>query len=313
MKEMRDIARNQLFCSVGSNARLYRCDNLELLQEMRDESVNLIYCDVLYNTGKRFSDYDDSLGSPKEAVEWYRPRFEEMRRVLANDGSLFIHCNWRLDSYLRILLDEIFGVECFRNRIYRKHSNERGFYKNWDSQVDTILYYVKNKDKFVFHEEYGCRKALVPLFENGYVSGRSEMRKTINGESIFLDWQNKHWIVSPEVFNELAKENQIVVVNKLPYRFSASLPKGNLWAEDEMLDRYSRQYNSEVYDTPKPEPLIRRIIETCSNPGDIVADFFLGSGTTAVVAVGLNRKFIGCDIKQKACQVTLEKLRRLVK
>ena len=62
---------------------IYNCDNLELLARMEDESVNLIYCDILYNTGKKFDDYNDNLGSPEEAVEWYRPRFIEMKRVLS--------------------------------------------------------------------------------------------------------------------------------------------------------------------------------------------------------------------------------------
>ena len=68
---------------------IYQDDNLEVLRNLPNESVNLIYCDVLYNSGKKFDDYDDNLGSPMEAVEWYRPRFEEMKRVLAANGSIF--------------------------------------------------------------------------------------------------------------------------------------------------------------------------------------------------------------------------------
>lgn len=98
---------------------IYNCDNLALLTQLENESVNLIYCDILYNTGKSFDDYNDNLGSPQEAIEWYRPRFIQMKRVLAKNGSIFIHCNWRLDSYIRILMDEIFGVANFRNRFIR--------------------------------------------------------------------------------------------------------------------------------------------------------------------------------------------------
>ncbi|MBQ5341551.1 MAG: site-specific DNA-methyltransferase, partial [Oscillospiraceae bacterium] len=139
----------------NEGARVYLEDNLELLRELPEGSVNLIYCDILYNTGKVFDDYSDDLGTPDEATEWYRPRIEQMRRVLAPNGSIFIHCNWRMDSYMRILMDEVFGTKCFRNRIYRKHSRERGFYANFDSQMDIILYYVKNPRKFVFHELQG--------------------------------------------------------------------------------------------------------------------------------------------------------------
>ena len=70
-----------------------------------------------------------------------------------------------MDSYMRILMDEIFGTSCFRNRIYRQHSKERGFFANFDSQVDIILYYVKDSRNFVFHELLGENKNIVPLFE----------------------------------------------------------------------------------------------------------------------------------------------------
>ena len=65
--------------------RIHQEDNIELLRKLESGSVNLIYCDILYNTGKVFDDYSDNLGSPKEAIEWYRPRFEEMKRVLADN------------------------------------------------------------------------------------------------------------------------------------------------------------------------------------------------------------------------------------
>ena len=121
------------------NQVIYNCDNIDLLKSLPSESVDLIYSDILYNTGKVFDDYNDNLGSPSEAIEWYKPRIIEMKRILKPNGSIFLHCNWRLDSYMRILMDQIFGVPNFRNRIYRKHSNERGFYVNFDSQVDIIL------------------------------------------------------------------------------------------------------------------------------------------------------------------------------
>ena len=289
---------------------IYQCDNLELLKSMADKSVNLISCDILYNTGKVFDDYNDNLGSPQEAVEWYRPRFIEMKRILASNGSMFIHCNWRLDSYIRILLDEIFGPECFRNRIYRKHSTERGFYSNFDSQMDIILYYVKNPKNFVFHEKYGDKPQIVPLFENGYLEGRSDTRGT--DTHIFeLRKLNKHWLVSKSQFSDMVANDEIRVIDGLPYRYSTVVPIGNLWAGDEMLDTYTRTNTAEAYDTPKPDAVLERIISTCSNPDDVVADFFLGGGTTAVVAKKLNRKGIFCDISEKACKTTVKKLKQL--
>ena len=287
--------------------KIYHEDNIELLRRLPDCSINLIYCDILYNTGKEFDDYSDNLGSPKEAVEWYRPRFEEMKRVLADNGSIFIHCNWRLDSYMRILMDEIFGERNFRNRIYRKHSNERGFYANFDSQMDIILYYVKDTSKFIFKEQHTSSARVVPLFENGYLADRSEKR-FFDGKEINLEKSNKHWLVSQKQFDEMVKKGQVQLINGLPYRFSTVLPIGNLWHEDCMLDNYTRTDVAEAYDTPKPEAVLERIISTCSNEGDTVADFFMGGGTTAVVAKKLKRKGIFCDINQKACCIAMMKL-----
>lgn len=290
--------------------KIYHEDNIELLRRLKNGSINLIYCDILYNTGKVFDDYNDNLGSPKEAIEWYRPRFMEMKRVLAENGSIFIHCNWRLDSYIRILMDEVFGSKNFRNRIYRKHSQERGFYANFDSQVDIILYYVKDCNNFTFKEQTSTTPRVVPLFENGYMSERSETR-IFNGIKIDLESKNKHWLVSQKQFDKMVNDGQVQIIDGLPYRFSFVVPVGNLWNESEMLDDYTRTDIAEVYDTPKPEAVLERIIKTCSNEGDVVADFFMGGGTTAVVAKKMNRQGIFCDISQKACKAAMLKLEKI--
>ena len=293
------------------NIVIYHNDNLEVLRNLESESINLIYCDVLYNTGKKFDDYSDNLGSPLEAIEWYRPRFEEMKRVLSASGSIFIHCNWRLDSYLRILMDEIFGINNFRNRIYRKHSNTRGFYRNFDSQIDTILYYVKNTNNFVFNEYcYQNNNIIYPLFENGFIEGKSETR-IINGIKINLAIKNKHWLISPSELKDIIKNNLFQIINGLPYRYASKNQIGNLWDEDYMLDSYDRTTKADAYDTPKPEAVLERIIKMCSNKDDVIADFFLGGGTTAVVTKKLGRKGIFCDISEKACNVTVTKLEQL--
>ncbi|WP_022766225.1 DNA methyltransferase [Butyrivibrio sp. XPD2006] len=290
--------------------KIYQDDNLELLKSIPEGSINLIYCDILYNTGKIFDDYSDDLGDPDEAMEWYRPRLLEMKRTLSANGSIFIHCNWRMDSYMRILMDEIFGTSCFRNRIYRQHSRERGFFSNFDSQVDIILYYVKDPKNFVFHEIRGESKKIVPLFENGYLEGRDDIRY-VDDKAIDLKSINKHWLISAAQFGNMIEAGEVKIIDGLPYRFSNVIPVGNLWNEQEMLDTYTRISVADAYDTPKPEAVLDRIIKVASDPGDTVADFFLGGGTTAVVAKKLGRKFIGCDISAKACEVTVGKIEAL--
>ena len=292
------------------NQVIYNCDNLELLKELDDECIDLIYCDILYNTGKVFDDYNDNLGNPREAIEWYRPRIIEMKRVLKKNGSIFLHCNWRLDYYLRILMDEVFGEKNFRNRIYRRHSKERGFYLNFDSQVDIILYYVKDKNSFTFNSLDDDSEKILPLFENGYIKERSKDIKLGNNVIKFKE-KNKHCLINESELTKLFNDNKIVLIDNLPYRKTNNVMIGNLWDEEDMLDEYNRNKVADTYDTPKPEGVLDRIIRICSNEGDTVADFFMGGGTTAVVAKKLNRKGIYCDISKKACDVTINKLKKV--
>lgn len=294
------------------NIKIYNKDNLELLRSLPNDSINLIYCDILYNTGKVFEDYNDNLGSPIEAIAWYRPRFEEMKRVLSKNGSIFIHCNWRLDSYIRVLMDEVFGVNCFRNRIYRKHSEERGFYLNFDSQVDIILYYVKDSQNFVFNEIYSAKPNLVPIVENGIIQNRS-VPLEYKDFYYFPGEDNKHWILSKTQIKEMIDKQEILIVDGIPCRKTYAIPIGNLWDEPEMLDSYNRNGKAEAYDTPKPEAILDRIIRMTTNPGDVVADFFLGGGTTAVVTKKLGRTGVFCDISRKACNVSINKLEEVKK
>lgn len=292
-----------------NDIKIYKGDNLEVLKTLETDSINLIYCDILYNSGKKFEDYDDDLGSAKEAVEWYRPRIKEMHRVLKSNGSIYIHCNWRLDSYMRVLLDDIFGFNNFRNRIYRKHSGARGFVENYDSQVDIILYYVKDNKNFIFNEIEGPRLKIIPLFENGFSEERSVEFK-------YKDFyfnpkkENKHWLVPLNKLRELYDNGELELIDGFPYRKTYAMSVGNLWDEKEMLDEYSRTNIAEAYDTPKPEMVLDRIIKISSNKGDIVADFFMGGGTTPVVALKNSRKGIFCDISEKACKVSIEKLEK---
>ena len=96
---------------------VYCMDNLELLKQLEDESIDLIYCDILYNTGKKFKDYDDKLGTPQQAIEWYRPRLIEMKRVLKDTGNIVLQCDYNLSHYLKVEMDNIFSLNNFKNEI----------------------------------------------------------------------------------------------------------------------------------------------------------------------------------------------------
>ena len=83
-------------------------DNLELLKKIPSNSIDLIYCDILYNTGKNFGDYEDKLGTPIEAIDWYKPRLIEIERILKDKGNVWIQCDYNLSHYIKVEMDSIF-------------------------------------------------------------------------------------------------------------------------------------------------------------------------------------------------------------
>ncbi len=212
----------------NDKCRLYQGDNLDLLKKMPNEIVNLIYCDVLYNTKSKFNDYKDDLGSPKEAVEWYRPRFEHMKRVMKPNGSIYIHCDWHLNSYLRVLLDEIFGYDSFKNEIIRQCTNAKNNSKNWGKIYDNILFYTKNPNDYVWNEmkEPKIEADLVSQYNKISIDGRryttiplhakGETKSGATGK----DWlslshgliklpSGRHWATSHEVMEKMDSMNMI--------------------------------------------------------------------------------------------------------
>ncbi len=128
--------------------KVYCMDNLELMEQIEGNLIDLIYCDILYNTGKKFDDFDDNLGSPQEAIEWYRPRIEGMQRVLKETGMLYIHCDYNLSHYIKVLLDEIFGISNFRNEIIWWYNSAPRKKKDFGKRHDTILRYSKTKNYY---------------------------------------------------------------------------------------------------------------------------------------------------------------------
>lgn len=253
-----------------------------MLKELSDNYIDLIYCDILYNTGKKFKDYDDNLGTPQEAIKWYEPRLVEMQRILKDTGSIYIQCDWHLNSYIRILMDEIFGFKNFRNEIIWHYSGiKRSTAKNFPQKHDVILSYTKS-DKYIWNVQYKQHKPeYLKRFkpdETGRLC-RSDVNPTGGGiRKIYLD----------EVKGDIID---------------------SVWDDIYILNPVAKERVG--YDTQKPKSLIERIIKSSSNEKDIVADFFMGSGTTGEVAIEIGRKFIGCDIGDKACEISKKRLNKL--
>lgn len=242
-----------------------KIDNLELLRKLEEKSVDLIYSDILYNTGRKFEDFDDDLGTSKEAMEWYLPRLVEMQRVLKDTGTIYLHCDYRLIHYLKVEMDTVFGPENFRNEIIWHYNSAPRRKKDFGSRHDSILRYSKTND-YTFNVD----EVRIPYAESaprGYAKEK--------------------------YYNKLGKV------------------MGDVW-EIKIIGQNDKTERVN-YNTQKPKELLEIIIKASSNEGDLVADFFGGSGTTGVVAKELNRNYLLCDINEKAIQLSEDRISKTIK
>lgn len=264
--------KNKLFCM----------DNLELMKQIPDNYIDLIYCDILYNTGRKFKDYDDNLGSTIDAIEWYKPRLVEMKRILKNTGSVYLHMDYRLVHYMKVEMDKVFGEKNFRNDIIWNYGGQ-SIKTNISNKHDNILKYTAS-EKFIYNTQYK------PHTERS----KKEYRHSHNGQ-MCARTKRKDKYGNPAYYYSPLNESGANITS--------------VWDDIGYLTPSSKERKSTGYDTQKPKALLERIIKASSNEGDIVADFFMGSGTTVIVAKELGRKYIGCDINPESIKITKERLK----
>jgi site-specific DNA-methyltransferase (adenine-specific) len=269
---MIDRITEQPFCQTRVMCRAV--DNLQLLLSQPDESVDLIYCDILYGTGRNFGDYQDLKPIRSEIESHYLPRLIEMKRVLKQNGSIYLQMDTRINHWMRILMDDVFGYANFQNEIVWAYRTQGFSSKKWSEKHDVILFYSKGK-AFTFNIEAVREKEI--------------------GESTQKRWHKEiteHGMIP-------TKKNGKIYWNS-PY----SPPRD--WIDMNALPQAHTERSG--YATQKPKELISRFVLASTNEGDVVADYYLGSGTTAVVCKELNRNFIGCDINPKAIEITNARL-----
>ncbi|HNR34127.1 MAG TPA: DNA methyltransferase [Candidatus Hydrogenedentes bacterium] len=258
---------------------IYFCDNLPFLQQMPAETVDLIYIDPPFNTGKvqsrtRLSTVRDENGDrtgfqgkryrtiklgKKEYLDIFddylaflEPRLDEARRVLKANGSLFFHIDYREVHYAKVLLDSIFGRDSFLNEIIWAYDYGARSKKKWPAKHDNILWYAKNPDDYQFHLEECDR---IPYMAPGLVGPE----KAANGKTPTDTWW--HTIVSPN------------------------------------------GYEKTGYPTQKPRGILDRIVKVHSRSGDLLLDFFAGSGSFGEAAIELGRHCILVDNNEEALSV----------
>lgn len=279
--------------------KLFWGDNLQVLSHLLKEfrgKIDLIYIDPPFDSkadyvkkvkikGQKVEGQQQSLieeaqytdiWEKDEYLQFMFERLQIMRELLSETGSIYLHCDWHKSSYLRLILDEIFGADNFRNEIIWHYFVSGKYPNEFAKDHDNIFVYSKGKnptfnyekqiDKNLYHEKHYNKQVVIG--EDGKECYQ------YNGE-----WRTFEKQVS-ETWN----------INKI------------------------KRDGKEIvgYPTQKPEELLERIIKASSNEGDVVADFFMGSGTVQVVAQKLGRKWIGCDINIGAVQTTSKRILQII-
>ena len=261
---------------------VYLGDNLDLMQKMDSQFVDLIYIDPPFYSGVDYKEFSDIWTSLEQYLDFMKPRIQEMHRILKETGSFYMHCDASAVFDLKPISDEIFGRINFKREIIWNVGSVSGFksqVNGWVRQHDTILYYTKSND-FTFNKQYMPYREeyIKKMFRYRDDDGRI-YRKRRSGKQ-FLD--------------------------ESPGRVI-----GDVWNDIFSFQTTTRSKEYTGYPTQKRKKLLERIILASSNEGDIVADFFCGSGTTLVVADNLNRKWIGIDENPNAIQLTKQRIGNL--
>ena len=324
--------------------RLILGDNLEVLKGLPLESVDLIYLDPPFFSNRNYeviwgddgevrSFKDRWSGGMDHYINWLKERVEIMYRILKPTGSLFLHCDYHANSYIRVfILDKIFGEENFNNEIIWKRTNtpkgSQFANRTFGIVSDSIFWYSKTK-KYFFDdtrirekldedsllekypkEDQKGRYYEYPILRSASKGARKNLVYEYNG----YNPPYYGWVVSRDKLIEIDNRGDLGWrKNGNPFRkFRPHEDPGklvsNVW--DDILRIQSNSKESIGYPTQKPEALLERIIKMASNEGDTILDPFLGGGTTIAMAEKLNRNWIGIDQSPMALKVSELRLQK---
>ena len=271
--------------------------------------------------------YRDTWGNGADSfIAMIHERLVLMCDLLAEDGSIYVHCDWRVSGYLRLILDEVFGKINFQNSIvWQKLTSAKPQSKTFPNVHDCVYFYSKQRDNNIFNTQFVPKSEKLLKTHYRYTDEKTGKRYSLAdftqkgqgdaklfGDKLLEPPPGKHWIWSQERIDEGLREGLIVYSDSgLPYvkRFYEDT-KGNvakdIWLDIIPLNPMAKERLD--YPTQKPESLLERIIQASSNEGDLVADFFCGSGTTAAVAEKLGRRWIASDLGKFAIHTTRKRM-----
>ena len=330
--------------------RLIWGDNLLVMQALLAQGyegqIDLIYIDPPFNTGENFNfpnevkiggeNYEREMPMNERLAysdTWERgidsfldmlyPRLQLMKRLLSEKGSIYVHCDWHAGHYIKIIMDEVFGMKTFRNEIVWKRSLPHNDPKRYGSIHDVIFFYTKGaiftfnqifmgqSDKYKSsHYRQKDSDGRIYRLQSLSASGSGPARKF--GDRIIAPPKGNHWRFSQEKIDDLLSKGRIIFTKTGTPNYKRYLDESkgsalqSIWTDVNPVN--SQALERVDYSTQKPEALLERIIKSSSNEGDLVADLFCGSGTTAAVSEKLGRRWITSDLSKAAIQVARSRL-----
>jgi DNA modification methylase len=313
-------------------------DNLEILRQLESGTVDLIYLDPPFFSNRNYEviwgdkgevrSFEDRFsGGIDHYIGWLKERVVELHRILKPTGSIFLHCDWHADAYIRVeILDKIFGALNFRNHIlWVRSTNPKG--SQFDPYklslfTDSIFLYSKT-DKFKINleaikipltakelDDKYDRKDEIGKFTDGPILRGASMGERPNLVYEYKGYTSDKygWRLEKDKVEDIDKRGDLgwsstgKPYRKLRPEDDKGNPIGNFWSDISLINSQSKERIG--YPTQKPEKLLARIIMMASNEGDIVLDPFVGGGTAVAVADKLNRRWIGIDQSVQAIKVT---------
>ncbi len=259
-----------------------------LIKDKVKGKVKLIYIDPPFATESDFKGKEGQKAYRDKAkgaefVEFLRRRLILAREILADDGFIIVHLDWKKSHYIKIILDEIFSDNLFRNEIIWHYRRWTANSKEFQKMHDTLLLYSKNENSMINKINILPSESKQKALERGYHTNK------VNGISQFL-------IYDEEKVNKLKAEGKLDLskYDKIIYVNEDKVVAPDVWTDINIINSQANERLG--YPTQKPEELLKRIIESTTKSGDLVLDFFAGSGTTAAVAEKLGRRWITVDI-----------------
>lgn len=333
----------------GSGNLLVHGDNLTVIESLLpvyERAVKCIYIDPPYNNGEIFTHYSDRMNHD-EWILSLKKRAKSMRRLLTDDGSFWVSIDDGGMHYLKVALDEIFGRENFVHTIVWEHRTTRENRKVLSNNHEYILVYAKNYISFKrFRNKLPLTNEVLERYKNpdddlrgpwqsvsanvqaGHATSSQFYEIVGPSGRIHTPPAGRCWIYSKEKMESQISLNNIWFgkngdgvprVKKFLAVGDAGLTPSTLWLANEVgTTDHAKKHLKKIFDckspfdTPKPESLIKRILHISTNPGDLVLDAYLGSGTTASVAHKMNRKYIGIENGDHAMSYCSQRLKAVI-